>query len=85
MRAPRRKGAAGRKRIERRHRPRDGSELLAGKVWRGAQQRLRVWMLGMMQNFERGTLFDDAARIHYRDMIGDTSHHAQIVSDEKKR
>src|SRR5262249_7895180 len=79
-------GMATRRRIERARHPAPGLRLGGdgGSVeWvrnRG-DQRARVGMAWILEDFLPAALLDDAAEIHHGDAIADMLHHAEIVAD----
>ena len=47
------------------------------------QQGLRIGMSGSVEHLAALTGFDDAAKIHHGDAVGDVAHHRKIVGDEQ--
>jgi len=48
----------------------------------GSDQRFRVWMKWVCEQFARAGQLDDPFKIHHRDAIRDVFHDGQIVRDE---
>jgi hypothetical protein len=58
---------------------------MAAERWDRSNQSACVGMFGTLQNFVGGSEFDDLARIHDCDLIGDFCDEAQVVRDQEDR
>ena len=51
--------------------------------WNGAEQRFRVGVRGVLEDFFDGADFDDASEVHDGDLVGDVADDGEIVADEE--
>ncbi len=86
LRAPRRERASGGALTDPDRDTGHGAERAGAQViGRRRQQPPRVRMAWTLEDFGRGALFDNAARVHHRDPSGDLGNDREVVGDVEHR